>query len=189
MAAVRSGRFAAVLPDLAAAELEPASVFKSSDGGETSTDCRQVRNLPETQFWTFPRPPHLAHVKDIAVRQEDHKVIFGAIEEGWVIRSTDGGETWETLKQGVEFDAHFVTVMPDDPNVVVVTSGTGVYRSENGGETFVKSDRGIRGALASYMSPAAVHPSRPRTLFAGAADAPPPFWRARAEGANAGFLS
>jgi len=38
------------------------------------------------------------------------------------------------------------------------------------------------------MSPAKVHPKRPATMFAGAAEAPPPWWRTRKEGANTHFF-
>ena len=40
-------------------------------------------------------------------------VIFGAVEEGWLVRSTDGGESWVNIKQGTEFDSHTVTILPD----------------------------------------------------------------------------
>jgi photosystem II stability/assembly factor-like uncharacterized protein len=167
---------------------QPASIFKSSDGGESWTDFPGIRKLPETHHWTFPRPPHLAHVKDIKVGPDDSAKVYAAIEEGWLIRTLDGGQTWETLKQGVEFDAHAVTLFPDDPNVVIATSGTGVYKSTNGGDTFKSSGEGLHGGfMGSYMSPAVGHPSRPATLFTGAAEVPPPFWFTRAQGANTGF--
>src|SRR5262252_8449959 len=131
---------------------QPASVFKSTDRGETWTDCEHLRSMPETNFWTFPHPPHMAHMKDLKVAPKDPNRIYGAIEEGWVVRSLDGGSTWETLKQGMEFDAHYITLMADRPQTILATSGTGVYRSENGGDTFHRSDEGI--GANGYMSAA-----------------------------------
>ncbi|MBV9119648.1 MAG: hypothetical protein JOZ39_02990 [Chloroflexi bacterium] len=168
---------------------QPASVFKSSDGGDTWTDCTKLRDMPETLFWTFPRAPHIAHVKDIQVSSVDPNLVYGAIEEGWLIHSWDGGENWVTLKQGVEFDSHAVTLLPDDIDTVLATSGIGVYRSEDRGKTFARSDEGIHGHLGGgYMSPAVVHEKRPKTLFAGAAEVPPPWWMTRKEGANSHFF-
>ena len=168
---------------------QPASVFKSADGGDSWTDCRTLREMEETLFWTFPNPPHIAHVRDIQVSAVDPKLIYGAVEEGWLVHSADAGESWITLKQGVEFDSHAVTLMPNDPNLVLATSGRGVYRSEDGGKTFQRSDEGIKGLFGGgYMSPAKVHPKRPDTLYAAAAEAPPPWWRSRAEGANSHFF-
>jgi photosystem II stability/assembly factor-like uncharacterized protein len=167
----------------------PPSIFKSRDGGDTWADCAAIRKLEDSLHWTFPPPPHIAHVKDITLREDDTGVIYAAIEEGWVIRSTDAGSTWETLKHGVSFDSHSVTVMPGNPSVLLVTSGEGLYRSENGGEKFVRSDTGIVGGFMGrgYMGTAAVHKARPDVVFTGAADAPPPFWFTRKEGAKGAF--
>lgn len=161
----------------------PASVFKSTDRGETWTDSPALRDLPETKEWTFPRPPHIAHVKGLALTPDDPDRIFGAVEEGWIVRSTDGGRSWQDLTNGTEFDSHSVCVMPDDPNVIVSTSGTGIYKSVDGGETFSDASKGM---TQRYMTQIAVHPARPKLLFTAAAAVPPPGWR-RPEGAEAGF--
>jgi hypothetical protein len=73
--------------------------------------------------------------------------------------------------------------------VLLATSGVGIFRSENGGDRFVRSDEGIvRGFLGGgYIGTAAVHKARPNVLFTGAADAPPPFWFTRSEGAKGAF--
>lgn len=161
----------------------PASVFKSVDGGDTWMDCPQLRSLPETIDWTFPPPPHIAHVKGLALTPSDPSRIFGAVEEGWIIRSTDGGTTWEDIKAGTEFDSHSVAVMPDDSRVVISTSGTGIYKSIDGGDSFTEAHTGMS---ERYMTQIALHPSRPKTLLTAAAAVPPPGWR-RPEGASAGF--
>lgn len=161
----------------------PSSVFKSTDGGDTWIDCEQLRSLPETKDWTFPQPPHVSHVKGLAVSKDDPALVFGAIEEGWVIRSKDAGKTWQNIQEGVEFDAHSVAVMPDNPAVILATSGKGVYRSVNGGDSFIESSRGLD---CRYMAQLVVHPQRPNLLFTAAAAVPPPFWH-RAEGAVSSF--
>jgi len=161
----------------------PSSVFKSSDGGDHWIDCERLRDLPETIDWTFPRPPHVSHVKGLALRPDDPMVILGAVEEGWVIRSRDGGKSWQNIKDGVEFDAHSVAVMADNPEVVIATSGHGVYKSINGGDSFVDSSRGLD---CRYLAQLVFHPARPKVLYTAAAAVPPPFWR-RSEGAAAAF--
>ncbi|NIO12138.1 MAG: hypothetical protein GTO40_30590, partial [Deltaproteobacteria bacterium] len=143
----------------------PSSVFKSSDGGETWTDCEQLKKLPETKEWTFPNPPHVSHVKGLSLFDGDPRLIFGAVEEGWIIRSKDGGKTWQCIKNGTEFDSHSVAVMPDDPSIVVSTSGTGVYRSTDGGDHFTKSTTGLD---RRYVAPLTLHPARPKVIFTAA---------------------
>jgi photosystem II stability/assembly factor-like uncharacterized protein len=161
----------------------PSSVFKSANRGDHWLDCERLRDLPETIDWTFPRPPHVSHVKGLALRADDPMVIFGAIEEGWVVRSQDGGTSWKNIKEGVEFDAHSVAVMTDNPEVVIATSGQGVFKSTNGGASFVESSHGLD---CRYMAQLVCHPARPNVLFSAAAAVPPPLWR-RPEGAGAAF--
>ena len=74
--------------------------------------------------------------------------------------------------------------MPDNPAVVIATSGQGVYKSTNGGDSFVESSNGLD---RRYMAQLVCHPARPKVLFSAAAAVPPPFWR-RPEGAAAAFF-
>lgn len=162
---------------------EPAAVFRSSDGGETWAELDSLRRMPERVDWTFPVPPYIPHVKCLGLCAADPDLIFGAVEEGWLIRSADGGASWDNIQDGIEFDSHTVTVLPDDPDVVVSTSGKGAYRSTDGGRTFARSDDGI---AYRYLTHVAVHPDRPRTLFTAGTEVPPPRW-SRAGGPGAEF--
>jgi photosystem II stability/assembly factor-like uncharacterized protein len=162
---------------------EPSSVFKSADSGDTWQSCEHLWTLPTTKDWTFPNPPHVSHVKDIGLCADAPSLIFCAIEEGWLVRSQDRGATWENVKDGVDFDSHSVTYMPDDPSVVVATTGDGLFRSTDSGDHFVESTTGLD---RRYYTPVVVHPTRPRVLYVAAAAVPPPDWRRR-EGADTGF--
>ena len=161
---------------------EPACIFRSTDGGESWVELETLRRLPTRKDWTFPGPPYVAHVRGIGLSASDPEFVFGAVEEGWLVRSRDGGESWVNIKDGTEFDSHTVTVLPDG-GTVVSASGHGLYRSANGGETFAQSDAGI---AHPYLIDIALHPDRPRVLFTAGAEVPPPGWR-RPEGAGAGF--
>ena len=161
---------------------EPACIFRSTDGGESWVELETLRRLGTRKDWTFPGPPYVAHVRGIGLSASDPDVIFGAVEEGWLVRSSDGGESWVNIKDGTEFDSHTVTVLPDG-RTVVSASGHGLYRSTDGGETFAQSDAGI---AHPYLINVAVHPDRPDVLFTAGAEVPPPGWR-RPEGAGAGF--
>ena len=152
---------------------EPACIFKSSDGAETWTELQSLRRLGTREDWTFPGPPYIPHVRGLGLCRSDPDVIFGAVEEGWLIRSTDGGASWDNLKDGTDFDSHTVTVLPGDPDVIVSTSGDGLYRSEDGGRTFTDAGAGI---AYRYLTHIAVHPARPEILFTAGAEVAPPGW-------------
>jgi photosystem II stability/assembly factor-like uncharacterized protein len=95
-------------------------------------------------------------MKSLALDINDAAAVFGAIEEGWAVRTLDGGASWDQIEEGMDHDAHYVTVMPDTSNVVIVTGGKGVYRSAD------------RGGLEGYRyTPAyvVVRPERPRELL------------------------
>jgi photosystem II stability/assembly factor-like uncharacterized protein len=162
----------------------PAGVFKSIDYGEHWTFCEQLHTLKETVHWTFPNPPHIAHVKGLAINRDDPNEVFGAIEEGWLIRTQDGGETWTTLKSGTDIDSHTVNVMPDHSNVVFCTSGNGIYRSEDNGDHFEPANDGL---TRQYVSQLVVHHKEPNVLYTAASEVPPRGWR-RPEGANSRFF-
>lgn len=150
---------------------EPAGVYRSRDGGTTWEDLSGVRQLPDTRQWWFPLPPHVAHVRHIGLHPDDPDDLLCAVEDGWLVRSRDGGATWSQIR-GVHMDAHMVTFMPDDPSVVYVSTGNFGFRSVDGGETFVDARTGMdRG----YMAGVVVHPDRPSVLLAAAAE-PPGAW-------------
>jgi photosystem II stability/assembly factor-like uncharacterized protein len=159
----------------------PAAMFVSDDGGEHWRECERIQALPRVPEWTFPNPPHHPHVKHISLRHEDPLDILAAVEEGWLIRSRDGGETWANLTEGTEFDSHTAYFMPrTDARVIVSTSGSGVCRSEDGGATFSASDTGLD---RRYMAQLVVNPERPHVVFTASAEVPPPGW-SRPEGAR-----
>lgn len=161
----------------------PATIFRSTDRGENWAELRACRMMASVRQWSFPGPPFLAHVKAISLYPDDPSLIFAAVEEGWLLRSEDGGESWENIKDGPDFDSHTANYMPNDPKIVVSTSGKGAFRSKDGGDTFADASAGLD---RKYMVGIAVHPSAPRRLFTTAAEVPPPFWR-RPEGASAAF--
>lgn len=159
----------------------PAAMFKSGDRGEHWRECEQLQSLPRMPEWTFPNPPHIPHVKHISLRADDPLDILAAVEEGWLIRSRDGGSSWANLTEGTEFDSHTAYFMPHtDARVIVSTSGSGVYRSDDGGASFNASDAGLD---RRYMAQLVVNPARPQVVFTAAAAVPPPGW-SRPEGAR-----
>jgi photosystem II stability/assembly factor-like uncharacterized protein len=141
--------------------------------------------LASTKQWTGPLPPHVSRMKSIGLDVNDPSAIYGAIEEGWAVRSLDGGQTWEQLAEGMDHDGHTIMVMPDSSNVVLATGGKGVYRSTDRGTTWAKCDAGLEQCryTPAYV---VVRPSRPKQLLIGVTATGPGGW-SRPDGPGVAF--
>ena len=61
---------------------QPAHLYYSDDLGKSWTELPGVRQVPGVEKWTFPGPPHLAHVKSITFHPKDPNIIHVAVEVG-----------------------------------------------------------------------------------------------------------
>jgi NAD(P)-dependent dehydrogenase (short-subunit alcohol dehydrogenase family) len=163
---------------------EPSAIYRSEDGGRSWVERRALQDLPRIGEWAFPNRRHQHHVKDLALDPADPRRIFGAVEEGWIVRSADGGETWANEADGVDFDAHSVALDPRDPRIVLATTGNGAFRSEDGGSTWASADDGLD---RRYLSPIRVHPARPDLLHVCASGNTPERWFGPGADANSAF--
>ena len=161
---------------------EPANVYVSEDQGDTWTDRPALEQLPTTRSWTGPIPPHVSRMKGLALTSAERPAIYGAIEEGWAVRSLDDGESWEQIDD-VDHDGHSIVVVGDDERVVVVSTGKGMFRSEDRGAHWQPANAGLE--QRSYTStPLVSHPTRPGVLLSGVTAVGPGGWR-RPEGGDA----
>src|SRR2546430_5105903 len=88
---------------------QPAHLFYSDDLGKSWTELPGLRQVPGVEKWTFPGPPHQAHVKSITFHPKDPNIIHVAVEVGGFLKSTDGGKTWTTI-DNINPDAHRVLI-------------------------------------------------------------------------------
>ena len=114
----------------------PATVFRSSDGGDHWEECEALRQGAWRRDWFLHVPPYVPRVRGFALAHGETEVIVGAVEEGWLIVSCDGGENWSNRREGLQVDSHMPALAIDDPTVVMVACCDGMYRSKDGGETF-----------------------------------------------------
>jgi len=132
------------------------AIFKTTDGGN------KWKKLPLTA-------DH--NVRSIAIRQdrpEEIWIVSGHefVDEGSVYKSVDGGESWIPISTGLKeswFDEIVLTA--DDPPVIFVGGGKGVYRSKDGGINW--SQMIIAGwPEDAWCRALAVDPSDSRTVYA-----------------------
>ena len=144
---------------------EPSNLYRSEDNGETWTEFPTLPELPSAPTWSFPPRPWTSHVRWISLSHHDPELIFAGIELGGVMRSQDGGETWEDRKPGSQPDSHAIATHPVDPSRVYEAAGGGVAVSTDAGDTWNRADEGMD---RHYCWALAVDPDDPDLWYVSA---------------------
>jgi photosystem II stability/assembly factor-like uncharacterized protein len=159
---------------------EPASLFRSTDLGKSWRELSGIRQVPGTEYWTFPAPPRIAHTKMLAFDPRNPDRIYAAIEQGAFLKSEDGGETWREFADysrdddRAYRDVHMIMLVPSRPETILMTTGVGLYRSDDGGARWER----LTGAdfRLAYPDHIALSPDE-KTLFMSGAKVDPGVWR------------
>lgn len=154
---------------------EPAHLFVSEDLGRTWQDLPAVRSVPGTTRWTFPAPPHVAHVKHINFDPHDPATVYVSIEQGGLLKSTDEGRTFHEIA-GMDDDVHRTIIYPDGKQMFV-TGGAGIYATANGGVSWEHRTTNQDDQVGGYPDQLVFVPSRPSTMVIAGAHRSPGAWR------------
>lgn len=163
---------------------EPAAVNRYCGGDWQALG--DLQKVPESKDWSFPVPPKVPHVRCITPCPSIAGRLYAMIEVGSLLLSEDGGQSWRALNGLAGHDLHRLVVHPSKPQVLLAATGTdtgvyrsggaeGVYRSEDGGESWANVNDGLEHRL--YAEDAiAFWPDDPDTVLVAAADGIPPHW-------------
>ena len=168
-------------PKVLYAGLEPASVWISDNAGQSWRELEAIQKVPDKDSWTF-FSPRFAHVRALAVYHGEPELLSVGIEEGGVYITEDGGQVFRSRNEGLYRDIHAVEYLPRDPNLLLTTTGDGLYRSADRGRSWLHITEGI---TRSYTVPLWIDPLTPHTMLMAAAAAPPPTWERETRGADA----
>ena len=122
---------------------EPSELFCSKDGGKSWTNFPELPKLPSHTSWSFPPRPYTHHVQSIQVDLLEAERIFVGIELGGVMRSMDGGETWEDRKEASQHDCHTLTMNEKTEDRIYEAAGGGFAESRDGGATWKTDNEGL----------------------------------------------
>lgn len=156
------------------AGVEPAGLFRSTDGGKSWSHVAGLRDHPTRAQWHPGGGGLILH--SLAVDPRDTGRIWAGISAAGVYYSGDRGATWEPRNRGTRAD-----FLPDDQrypevgqcvhNVVRAAGGgdrlyqqnhCGMYRTDDGGRQWRSIEAGLP---SSFGFPAAAHPRDPDGLY------------------------
>jgi photosystem II stability/assembly factor-like uncharacterized protein len=144
---------------------EPSHLYRSDDDGRTWREFPELPKLPSSPSWSFPPRPWTSHVRWIAPHYDNSDLLFVGIELGGVMRSADGGETWEDRKPNSYHDSHVVLTHAKAPGRVYEAAGGGVALSSDSGESWQQVDTGMD---RHYVWGLAVDPADPDLWYVSA---------------------
>lgn len=129
---------------------EPSAIFRSEDQGNTWQELAALRALPSASTWSFPPRPWTSHIRWITPDPLLPGRVFAAAEAGALVRSLDGGQTWEDRKADGPFDTHTLVMHRLAPNRLYsaagdgfMSAGNGFVQSDDGGDTWYRPDDGL----------------------------------------------
>src|SRR5262249_41527947 len=143
------------------ARTAPSRRFGSEDGGQTWRERPALQDIPSKPPWSFPPRPWTHHVRWIQPDPIVAERIFVGIELGGVMRSLDGGLTWEDRKPGSQFDSHTLRAHRLAPDHVYEAAGAGYAETLDGGKTWC----GLVDPLpCHYLFDTTINPAHTTTL-------------------------
>ena len=152
---------------------EPAHLYVSEDLGTSWRELDSLRSVPSVSKWTFPAPPHNAHVKNVAVDPNNSQTMYACVEQGGLFKSTDAGQTWQELS-GFNDDCHRLFIRPSNSKELLLPTGYGFYRSRDGGESWQELSERI--SRIGYPDLLVFNPRQENLMFLAGAEADPFHW-------------
>lgn len=155
---------------------EPSALYRSEDRGETWRELTALLALPSAPTWSFPPRPSTSHVRAIGLDPNAAGRLYVAIEAGALVRSVDGGRTWEDRRPGGPFDTHTLGLPRQLPGRIYSAAGDGFLHpghgfveSRDAGDTWERPGVGLE---HHYLWGLAVDSGDPETLLVSAAHSP-----------------
>ena len=167
-------------PDRIYAGGSPIDVYRSEDGGKS------FRRLPTPAIKERAKAPFAARVMRMAQHPARPGEIYAALEVAGVMRTTDGGESWEDCSEDLirlsdlphlrskivsdthaegMLDGHAIAISPADPDAVLLAVRMGLFRSADHGKSWQDLEM-KRFSPVTYGRDVKVSPQQPNTVYA-----------------------
>jgi photosystem II stability/assembly factor-like uncharacterized protein len=179
-------------PEIVYAGTEPVGLWMTCDSGKNWSWVASVRDEPSIQGMGYPVPTVEPHVRDVVVNPVNPNIMYLALQVGYMLKTIDGGHSWQLLDNGLDEDVHTILIDPQNSDhLIVATGGDGgregrapgrsLYASYNEGENWNPIGMEFE---EEYSVPLVMHPEDPKVMYCGIAHGNPSLW-SRPSGAEA----
>ena len=148
---------------------EPSRLFRSDDAGASWRELKALLELPSQPTWSFPPRPWTSHVRWIAPSPHEADLLLVGIELGGLMRSSDGGGSWQDHRPGAQRDVHSLAWHPRLLGRAYEAGGGGAAFSKDAGESWQPADEGRD---RHYTWSVAVDPDDPDLWYVSASTGP-----------------
>jgi hypothetical protein len=156
------------------AGVEASGLFRSDDGGDTWREVRALREHPTHETWGEGAGGKCLHT--VAIDPFDRRRLYTACSTGGVYRSDDAGASWRPVNRNIRAEhvpdellypesgqcVHKVVMSPARSGRMWARSHAGVYRSDDGAETWQAVDGGLP---SDFGFPMVGHPTQADRAF------------------------
>lgn len=119
-------------------------------------------NAGLNQWTVSPQSETLGLVQDVAIDPSNSNILYAATNSGKIFKSTDRGENWAVISEGLRGDSiNAILIDPLNPGVLFVGASESFYKSTNNGELWVDLLNGF------FITSLVIDPQDSATLYAG----------------------
>lgn len=152
--------------DVLYAGTRPPAVYVTRDGGENWNELKSFRQMRQPS-WKTPTESE-PYVLGLAVSPTNPDVVIAGVELGAVLRSTDGGESWQGHLKGTSKDCHSLAFHATDGNWAYQGGGGWPAAvSRDGGLTWQQPRKGMGWSVYGWA--VAADPAQPHIWYVSAA--------------------
>jgi photosystem II stability/assembly factor-like uncharacterized protein len=159
----------------------PPALFRSNDGGDTWEGVSGFNDHPMRTAWAgigdeFEIPGgNILH--SIQIDPRDPRHMYFGISGGGVFETTDQGQTWQPLNQGIvsyflpdpeaEYghDPHALRIHPLEPDLLMMQTHVGIYRMERHKGCWERVGMSMPAEVGDIGFPIVLHPRDPNTAW------------------------
>jgi photosystem II stability/assembly factor-like uncharacterized protein len=167
-------------PNVWYAGTSPQGLFRSEDGGVTWNEFSGLNDDPQYRAWMGTEQdgtPDGPKLHSIIIDPRDPKHLYFAMSGGGVHETSDGGEHWKPLIDGMEvvegFDAknvsfhdpHCVRLCPSNPDRLYQQNHCGIYRLDRPGTRWTRIGKSMPAKIGDVGFGMVVHPRDDKTAW------------------------